>query len=99
RERREQRRGQAAGIDRALTGRVHAAVERRRQAGLQLPAAAWRQPFRAEPERALQLMDAAQLRRLVAVEGDVQGALARVVAAHVARRLELGDERRVCLRA
>ena len=66
-----------------------------RQAGLQLAAAARRQPLGAEAERALQVVDAAQLRRLVAVEGDVQGAVARVAGAHPARRLQLGDEVRV----
>ena len=48
-----------------------------RQARLELAAAARRQPLGLEPERALQVVDAAQLRRLVAVEGDVEGALLR----------------------
>ena len=49
-------------------------MEGGRQARLQLAAAARRQPLRLEPQRALQVVDAAQLRRLVAVEGDVEGA-------------------------
>ena len=76
RERRQQRRGQRPRVDRRLAGRVDAAVEGGRQARLQLAAAARRQPLGLEPERALQVVDAAQLRRLVAVEGDVQGAAA-----------------------
>ena len=76
-ERRQQRRGQRPGVDRALARRVHAAGERRGQARLELAAAARRQPLGGEAERALQVVDAAQLRRLVAVERDVQGAAAR----------------------
>ena len=46
-------------------------------------------------ERALQVVDAAQLRRLVAVEGDVQRAAALVAGALPRRRLQLGDELRI----
>ena len=96
-ERREQRRGHLPRVDRRLVGRVDAAVEGRGQAGLQLAAAARRQPLGAEAERALQVVHAAQLGRLVAVEGDVEGTVADVAAAEPARRLQLGDEVRVDL--
>ena len=97
-ERRQQRRGQRPRVDRRLAGRVDATVEGRRQARLQLAAAARRQPLGLEAERALQIVDAAQLRRLVAVEGDVEGALASVSRSLPRRRLQLGDELRVQLR-
>ncbi len=77
---------------------MHAAVEGRGQAGLQLAAAARRQPLGAEAERALQLVHPPQLRRLVAVERDVQGAVAAVAGGDPARLLQLGDEVRVELR-
>ena len=88
----EQCRGQPTGIDRRLLGCVHAAVEGRREARLELAAASRRQPLGAEAVRALQLVDATQLGRLVAVEGDVQGAAAGVAGLDSARLLQLGDE-------
>ena len=57
RERREQRLDQRPRVDRRLLRRMHAAVQRRRQAGLQLAAAARRQPLGAEAERALEIVD------------------------------------------
>ncbi len=93
----QQRGAQLARIDDGLVGRMHAAVERRRQAGLELTATARRQPLGGEPKRALQVVDAAQLRCLVAVEGDVERTLASVARALPAGRLELGDESRVAL--
>ena len=92
---REQSAGQRPRVDRRLAGREDAAVERGRQPRLQLAAAARRQPLRLQLERALQVVDAAQLRRLVAVEGDVQGAEALVAGTLPRRRLQLGDELRV----
>ena len=91
-ERREQRRGQRPRVDRRLAGRVDAAVEGRGEARLELAAAARRQPLGLEAERALQVVDAAQLGGLVAVEGDVERAAALVPGARRRRRLELGDE-------
>ena len=54
-----------------------------------------RQPLGLELERALQVVDAPQLRRLVAVERDVQRPEPLVAACSPRRRLQLGDELRV----
>ena len=74
---------------------MDAAAQRRGQARLELAAGARRQPLGLEARAALQVVDAAQLRGLVAVERDVQGAVGRVAGRHPARLLELGDEARV----
>ena len=74
---------------------MHAAGQRRGQARLELAAGAGRQPLGGEAEAALQVVDAAQLRGLVAVERDVQGAAGLVAGRQPGRRLELGDEARV----
>ena len=84
--------GQGAGVDRRLLGRVDAAVGRRGEAGLELAAGAGGEPLGLELERALQLVDAVQLRRLVAVEGYVEGAGPGVPGRLAAGGLELGDE-------
>ena len=94
-QRRQQRHGHPPWIDRRLLGGVDAAVEGRGEAGLQLAAAARRQPLGDEAKRALQVVHAAQLRRLVAIEGDVEGTVTGIAAAQLARRLELGDEVRI----
>jgi len=96
--RRKQRCRHPPGVDCGLVGSVDATVERGGEAGLQLAAAPRRQPLGAKTEGALQVVDPAKLRRLVAVEGNVEGAMSGVTASQPACRLELGDELGIDLR-
>ena len=95
-ERRDQRRDQRARVDLALVARVDARRRpRSAKPGLELAALARAQPLRVEPERALQLVAAAQLLRLVAVERDVERAAAPVADGGARGLLELGGEVRI----
>jgi hypothetical protein len=76
---------------------MDAGRDRRRQPGLEVAAAARREPIRLEAERALKLMAAAQLCGLVTVERHVQRAAAVVAGIRSAQLFQLGDEARVAL--
>ena len=89
------RRLSARGSTEASPGAWTPPRQRRRQARLELAAGGRGEPLGVEAEAALQVVDPAQLGRLVAVERDVQRAGGLVAGRAPARLLELGDEGRV----
>src|SRR6476659_10223290 len=64
----------------------------RREPGLEVPAGASAQPLDSEVERVHQLVAAAQLLGLVAIESDVERAAGLVTDLQLAVPLELGSE-------
>ena len=91
---RDEGRRQGARIHVRLVRGVHAADAGGREPGLQLATLPRGQPLGRQPERALEVVQAPQLGRLVGIERSEQGAAALVRNAEPARLLELRGERR-----